>query len=644
MQAPRLQGTDGVRGQAVSPVHPLADGIDSRRAYVERGVFTEEFAGHYAYAAARWLLEKAPKDMISPGAIVIAWDPRDIEGRFYGVVSRAVVRAGAHALVAGILPTPAAAVYTVSVGAAGAIVLTASHNPSDQNGIKIFLGPAAMKPLPGEDDALSARVWEIPWSEVADAPDSGECTDTSSESRAVYSDYIRALPNCWLHEGALSEWDIVLDTARGAWSGLAAEIVGELSPRSLIEASRLGDGPVNEGSGVVALEGRLAVGGDEAGVIEGHAGLRRLFEAGRARVEDLKAGAGFAACGVFDADGDRAYTVVYDPFEDRALVLGGDEAMVLQAGFLKGEEELPGDGVAALTIESDAGAAAALSEMGLRVRFTPVGDKWLLRAATQGEGTFTLGGEESGHTLVPGRLSDAYGNSRLLAVGDGLKSFLNTCAAVGRLAGDIDLRAVYRALAAPFPRGYKKTLYAYHVDRRRFEPGGEAWEAARAALETAAEGLPDGASSRWAPLKDDPSVLYLAVEDSGGRPAASIYVRNSGTERKVGVVLRGPVAWREALLAVGEAVRRALIVRMKDEDDPNARAEAALLLRLQEGALDPGAVDAALEGDPVADFGAPVSPAGIRKDALRGGLVSEDGGMLCLTELGRWYLDEKNAR
>jgi len=644
MRTTRLQGTDGVRGQAVSPEHPLADGIDSRRAYVERGVFSEEFAGHYAYAAARWLLERAPEDLISPGAIVIAWDPRDIEGRFYGVVSRAVVRAGAHTLVAGILPTPAAAVYMASVGAAGAIVLTASHNPSDQNGIKIFLGPAAMKPLLEDDDALSTCVWAIPWSEVAGAPDSGECADTSSEARAAYSDYILALPNCWLHEGALSEWDIVLDTARGAWSGLAAEIVRELSPRSLIEASRLGDGPVNEGSGVVALEGRVVIRGDEAAVIEGHAGLRRLFDAGRARVADLKAGAGFAACGIFDADGDRAYTVIYDPFEDRALVLGGDEAMVLQAGFLKAEEELPEDGVAALTIESDSGAATALSEIGLGVRFTPVGDKWLLHAATHGEGTFTLGGEESGHTLVPGRLSDAYGNSRLLAVGDGLKSFLNTCAAVGRLSGDVDRQAVYQALAEPFPRGYKKTLYAYHVDRRRFEPGSEAWEAARAALETAVESLPDGAASRWAPLENDPSVLYLAVDNSEGRPAAAIYVRNSGTERKVGVVLRGPMAWGKALLAAGEAVLYSLITRMKDEAAPNARAEAALLLRLDKGALDTRAVDEMLEGDPVADFGAPVGPAGIRKEALRGGFVSEDDGMLCLTELGRWYLNEKNAR
>ncbi|MBT3352095.1 MAG: hypothetical protein HN400_12500, partial [Nitrospinaceae bacterium] len=540
--------------------------------------------------------------------------------------------------------TPAAAVYMASVGAAGLIVLTASHNPSNQNGIKIFLGPAAMKPLPEDDDALSARVWETAWSEVAGAPDSGECTDTASESRVVYSDYIRALPNCWLQEGALSEWDIVLDTARGAWSGLATEIFEELSTRSLVEASRLGDGPVNEGGGVVALEGRVAIGGGEVAFIEGHAGLCRLFEAGRARAEDLKAGAGFAVCGIFDADGDRAYTAVYDPFEDRALVLGGDEAMVLQAGFLKAVEEVPEDGVAALTIESDSGAAMALSEFGLGVRFTPVGDKWLLRATTQGEGTFTLGGEESGHSIVPGRLSDAFGNSRLLAVGDGLKSFLNTCAAIGSLAEDMDIRAFYQTLAEPFPRGYKKTLYAYHVDRRRFEPGGEAWEAARAALETGAKDLPHGTSTRWAPLEDDPSVLYLAVDDSEGRPAAAIYVRNSGTERKIGVVLRGPVAWRAALYTVGQAVLNSLLPRMKDEADPNARAEAALLLRLSEGALDAKAVDEMLERDPVVDYGAPVSSAGVRREALRGGLISEDGGMLCLAELGRWYLDETSAR
>jgi len=634
MSEPRLQGTDGVRGLAVSPDHPLAKGLDSRRAYIERGVLTEVFAAHYTFAASRWLLENAPEDLISPGAIVVAWDPRDTEGRFYGAVTRAVVRAGGHALVTGILPTPAAAVYMAGVGAAGAIVLTASHNPPDQNGIKIFLGPGAMKPLPGDDDALSARIWDIPWAEVEGAFGSGECSDTASEARAVYSGYIRELPNCWLDEGELAGWDIVLDTARGAWSGLAREIVEELGPGRLIEASRLGDGPVNEGGGVVALEGREAVSGDEEGLIQSHAGLRRLFEAGRARAENLRAGESFAVCGVFDADGDRAYTLVYDPFGDAALVLGGDEAVVLQARFLKSAGELPGDGIAALTIESDAGAAGALAELGLRLVHTPVGDKWLLRAAARNEGSFALGGEESGHTVVPGRFSDAYGHSRLLAVGDGLKSFLNTCAAIRLLAEGVEPRAAYEMLAAPFSRGAKITLYAYHVDRRRFAPGSEIWEAARSALIEAAESLPGGAVPRWSPLEDDPEVLYLALDSPDGDPLAAMYVRNSGTERKTGVVLRGPRRWGGDLLAAGERVLRAILVPLKDENDPAVRAEEALLLGLAEGAGAPGAEKADVPG---------AEDERIRKEALRGGLISLDGDGLALTDLGRWYLKERRG-
>ncbi|MEE9256446.1 MAG: hypothetical protein V3V56_04680, partial [bacterium] len=327
MSRPRLQGTDGVRGLAVSGDHPLAEGMDPIRAYSERGLLTERFAELYAYAASRWLLERAPEGLISPGAIVVAWDPRDEEGRFYQALTRGVVRSGAHALVTGILPTPAAALYMAGVGAAGALVLTASHNPSDQNGIKIFLGPDAMKPLPAEDEELSARVWDTSWEEVESAPPAGECTDTASEARSVYSDHLRELPNCWLRKGDLSDWDIVLDPARGAWCGLAYEVVSGLGPGSLTEVNRLGEGPVNEGGGVVALEGRESVAGGEEEFVRGHAGLRRLFEAGRERADDLRAGKGFAVSGVFDADGDRAYTLVYDPFADSARVLGGDESL-----------------------------------------------------------------------------------------------------------------------------------------------------------------------------------------------------------------------------------------------------------------------------------------------------------------------------
>ncbi len=635
MPEPRFQGTDGVRGLAVAADHPLARGMDARRAYLERGLLTERFAEHYVYAAAGWLLEKAPEGLISPGAVVLAWDPRDAGGRFAGAALRGLLRTGAHALAVGVLPTPAAAVYLAAAGAAGAVVLTASHNPPEENGLKLLRAPRATKPLPGEDEEISERVWAVAWEGVQGAPESGLCTEAAAEARAVYSDYMARLPNSWLREGDLAGWDLVLDPARGAWSGLAAEVAAGAGPRSLVEVNRLGEGPVNEGGGVIALEGRREVRGGEEALIRAHAGLRGLFAAGRARADALRAGEGFAAGGVFDADGDRAYTLIYDPFEDAARVLGGDEALVLQARFLAAEGELPGGGRAVLTIESDAGAAGALAGLGLRVAFAPVGDKWVLRAAERWGESFALGGEESGHTVVPGLLADAGGRIARLAVGDGLKSFLNTCAAIRGLAEGRDPRGTYATLAAPFPRGYKKSLYAYHVDRARFAPGEEAWEAVGRALWEAAErGFPRGVAPRWAPLEDDPAVLYLALEEAGGRRRASMYVRNSGTERRTGVVLRGPAEWEGSLRAAGEAALRAILLRMKDKDDPDARAEEALLRRLAGGEADPSALDAEL-----ARFDASARPERIRREALRGGLIAEEGGRLALTGLGRWLLE-----
>jgi len=237
--------------------------------------------------------------------------------------------------------------------------------------------------------------------------------------------------------------------------------------------------------------------------------------------------------------------------------------------------------------------------------------------------------------VVPGLLADAGGRIARLAVGDGLKSFLNTCAAIRGLAEGRDPRGTYATLAAPFPRGYKKSLYAYHVDRARFAPGEEAWEAVGRALWEAAErGFPRGVAPRWAPLEDDPAVLYLALEEAGGRRRASMYVRNSGTERRTGVVLRGPAEWEGSLRAAGEAALRAILLRMKDKDDPDARAEEALLRRLAGGEADPSALDAEL-----ARFDASARPERIRREALRGGLIAEEGGRLALTGLGRWLLE-----
>ena len=638
----KFQGTDGVRGLAVDEDHPQAAGVDPRAAFVENGVLTPRFVEYYVFEAGSWLLERASEKLISPAAVVLAWDPRDVEGELSSACVNALLRAGAHALSLGVMPTPAAAAYLAGVGAAGAVVLTASHNPAEQNGVKILLAPDSMKPLPIEDEALSARVWASEWSAVEQTPESGRGVEASAEARAFYLDYVTRLPNCWLREGDLARWSLVVDPAAGAWSGLAAGVLEELAPLSLCEVNALGEGRVNEGGGVVALEGRRVIEGYDTGLIAEHAGVRTLFEMGRARREELLRGDGLAAACVLDADGDRAYTLIYNPHQDTLHVIDGDDALVLQARFLKREGELPEGGIAAITIESDSGAAAALNEAGLGVVFTPVGDKWILNEARKRGDRFALGGEESGHTIAPGLLVNAVGEGLRIAVGDGLKSFLNTCAAVRSLFEDGEPEDAYAALAAPFPRGFKRSYYAYHVERSRFAPGAEAWEAIGAKLVESAKSVFLGiAAPRFAPLEDDAGVMYLALEDEAGGPLGAVYVRNSGTESRTGVVLRGPLEWERQLCAVGEEVLREITMRMKDGDAPGARAEACLLEALREREMEVSAIDAHLESDAETRFGAPVRASDVRKEALRGGLAREKAGAFSITPLGEWFLEQR---
>ena len=86
---------------------------------------------------------------------------------------------------------------------------------------------------------------------------------------------------------------------------------------------------------------------------------------------------------------------------------------------------------------------------------------------------------------------------------------------------------------------------------------------------------------------------------------------------------------------------REILGRMKDHDAPGARAEAGLLEALREREMEVAAADALLETDAEARFGSPVSAAGIRKEALRGGLARAEAGAFRITPLGEWYLEMK---
>ena len=89
---------------------------------------------------------------------------------------------------------------------------------------------------------------------------------------------------------------------------------------------------------------------------------------------------------------------------------------------------------------------------------------------------------------------------------------------------------------------------------------------------------------------------------------------------------------------------RELLGRLKDEADPLARMEEALLSELAKGSASPERLDADLGRDAAGRFGVEVPPRRIRKEALRGGLVQEEGGRLALSALGRWFMEARKNR
>ena len=162
----RIQGTDGIR----APICRLEDISSSNPlvALLDEGLLTEEFFELYTYAYCQELLEAgfASKSDL----VVIGWDPRDFSGRFNEAAVCGIRKAGLTAVVVDVLPTPAISLYQLYVRAACAFVLTASHNPEDQNGIKIFLGHSNLKLFPEDDKRLTQRCLILNYEDLRKAP------------------------------------------------------------------------------------------------------------------------------------------------------------------------------------------------------------------------------------------------------------------------------------------------------------------------------------------------------------------------------------------------------------------------------------------------------------------------------------------
>ncbi|MEE8483094.1 MAG: hypothetical protein V3S46_00725, partial [Nitrospinota bacterium] len=548
-QIKRLQGTDGVRGR-VAPSSGLSG--SPLEVFLDGNLITEEFFELYCYAHVSDLIERGKAE--SGGRFLVGWDSRDKENFYTDAAVRGIAKAGGKPVVLGTIPTPGVALSLVSMKAAGAFMITASHNPKDHNGIKIFLAPDAMKMLPEDDEALTRKIIETDYGEVKKKTPVFEPLNAKNEAAELFKKFHLDPVNSWAADkNIFAKTVLIVDPAHGAMAGIAAEVFSKLGFSEIIEVAGDQNGNVNENSGVADLEGIKGIGWHdmrERPALAKHKLIANLFAYGQSVKEKIVKGELFLTGVTFDADGDRFFILLYDAVADHVHVLSGDECAALKAGYVM--ETFPEkyrDTMFVHTVESDINVARYIRSLGMNPVVEAVGDKWILKMAMENGEGFGIGVEESGHSITRGVVRTETGE-RGFYTGNGLKGAINTLVAIHARRQESGQAFTLKSVVEPFSPGYKSTLYSYFVKRELFTRDSGTWNGVLKKVEDSFATTSSGASGAGSGLvlvqteiENERDMLYLSILEKDGEVAvsvASVFIRNSGTEDKIGVNARGP--------------------------------------------------------------------------------------------------------
>lgn len=383
MQPKRLQGTDGIRRPIARGDEPHLKHLKPLTILLRHDVLTPAFFHLYCYSFVRLLMEQG--DMLPGDEVLIGTDPRDTSGAFHAEVMQAVEKAGACAVDLGVVPTPAVPFLVAKRSAAAGIMLTASHNPPEHHGIKLFL-PGDQKAYPKDDEALTARVFEFAREKRLLVYQGGSNKCIGSEASSAFLAFITNPRNTWLtQEMPLERCILLVDPAYGSYTDLASAALRRVGFENVIELNRAPDAPVNHLSGVADLEGHSHITREqiEPGAFFGaYPAIQSIFRLANQHHKELLSGDNLLIGLVFDADGDRFFCLPYLPHRDELVVLSGDETAILQASYIArtGHGEMQ-HGLYINTVESDLEAARQATKLGFATRLVAVGDKWVLREA-----------------------------------------------------------------------------------------------------------------------------------------------------------------------------------------------------------------------------------------------------------------------
>ncbi|MBF0309630.1 MAG: phosphoglucosamine mutase [Magnetococcales bacterium] len=379
-------GTDGIRGPV--NLHPM----------------TAEFALHLAMATATVLRRTIPVP-----TVVIGMDTRRSGPMLESALVAGFTSMGVHCLQVGVVPTPALAYLTRHLKADTGVMISASHNPYRDNGLKLF-DPSGMK-LPDSVEATIEALLHEPDFTLPPGEEIGE--DSHVEQAAEH--YRKFCQELFPRNLSLKGLRIVVDCAHGASYRIAPKVLENLGAELILHGTLPNGRNINDKVGSlhpeVISQGVVAHGA--------HLGI------------------------AFDGDADRVILC-----DEKGRVLDGDHILAICGLEMKKRGTLKGGGIVA-TVMSNLGLEKLMQHHGLRLVRAAVGDRYVLEAMLQGG--YNLGGEQSGHLLFLDRNS----------TGDGLMSALQVLeimAGSGRSLGEL------ASCLVTYPQILKNVRFSNGVD------------------------------------------------------------------------------------------------------------------------------------------------------------------------------------
>ncbi len=363
-----LFGTDGIRG--VANTHPITPEMMIR--------------------IGRAVVRRLPSDTL-PARIIIGKDSRLSGDMIECAVAAGISSANGRVFLAGVLPTPAVAYLTHAGGFDAGIMISASHNPFTDNGIKIF-NQKGFKLSDSDEEAIEALIAD---EESLPGP-SAESIGTVSHMNSAAQQYLAFLKTAISPETSLKGSKIILDCSNGATSEIAPQVFSQLGAEMTAICHAPDGMNINRGCGSQHPEALVA--------------------------EVIKNGADMGLA--FDGDGDRLIAV-----DENGNIVTGDQILMICAMHLKRHGRLANNRVVT-TVMSNVGLYQALDAAGIDHVTADVGDRYVLEKMIRHEAV--LGGEDSGHMIFLDRHTSGDGIFTALRLIEAVK---DSKKALSQLAG-----------------------------------------------------------------------------------------------------------------------------------------------------------------------------------------------------------------